>query len=129
MVKFKVGDKVRVIQDEGSGWSFDTKGKVYTVVATHMGFIIQHRNGEVSLTTLKNWPHEFERVGEEKEMQKFVNRKFRVKNAKHGRQIQETLFSLGYKWEMHGQQVKYVAEAALFFGYTWAYFVGLCGVV
>lgn len=107
MSKFKVGDKVRVIQDEGSGWSFNTKGKVYTAVATYTGFVFQHKKGEVSLTTLKTWPHEFELVEEEKEMHEFVNRKFRVKNAKHSRQIQEALFSLGYKWGAHGQKVMY----------------------
>lgn len=112
MAKFKVGDKVRVVQDEG--WSFDTKGKVYTVVATHKGFINQHSIGEVSLNTLSNWPHEFELVKEGEEVQEFVNRKFRVKNAKHSRQIQETLFSLGYEWMLKGKDVCYTNEPCLF---------------
>lgn len=51
-------------------------------------------------------------VKEEKPM--FKEMKFRVKNSKHCRQIQENLFAQGYKWAHHGQQVCYTAARFLF---------------
>lgn len=46
----------------------------------------------------------------------FKNMKFRVKDAEHSKQIQEYLFSLGYKWSSLNQKTQHTDALFLFVG-------------
>lgn len=47
-------------------------------------------------------------------MSELKNMKIRIKDEEHSRKVQEHLFSLGYRWCVHGQRVVYTDKLYLF---------------
>jgi hypothetical protein len=58
--------------------------------------------------------HKLQERPQKEEKPMFKAMKFHVRNSKHSRQVQETLFSLGYRWKAHGQKPSLLKENFLF---------------
>lgn len=102
MHKFKKGDKIiRVGYYHNDGDEFMHQGGVYTVESVAYTGMVKLVNSQQGIYYDDE---KFERV-EEPAVEKpvveepiFKNMKFRVNSSEHSKQIQEHLFTLGYKW-------------------------------
>ena len=111
MLKYKVGDEV-VLGDLHPPLSskFNKGDKVIVTQKCHEGLDAEHYTVKNSAGA-KWWVKECEIVGLANVFQAM---KFRVKNAKHSKMIQKTLFALGYKWCSGQTEVLYTASACLY---------------
>lgn len=100
----EVGDE---LQWKASGISLFTYGKCYKVLSVAgyltidcegVGTCINGDSKHWNLIKLNNPP-------KVQSLPPFKNMKFRVENEKHSKQIQEYLFSIGYKWDGEGKNI------------------------
>jgi hypothetical protein len=99
--KFKAGDKVvrTKLYNVGGDFGFMQKGMECVVKSMPSQFLLEVEGSGI------HYDIDCFELVEDKPT--FNNMKFRVNSPEQSKEIQEALFSMGYKWECYGKQVKF----------------------